>query len=436
MKTMKSRFMFVMIWLVAAACCCAGAAAASEDFALDVDRRLEGMARSWRQGYAPAVRGNTMTLHLPLRPGSAVGAINARLILPDGAGTPFEQAEIEQSVSANRDRSYPLRFTIPLFADRCNGLYACRAEIAGQDDDGKPLKTAFPVSIAIRDGVAEQEVSPLRIVSLLAEEGLKPGAEGTLTLLLRNTSATQEATDIVLSLADSAGQILPRGSDTLRLPRLLPGEEHSLAWPVTVLAGADARPYQVQVRLSYRDFTGTLQEQSEQFTLNVSHTIALHHSAPAFPAVVRQGSVSDYVVTLMNMGDGDLRHVLLTFDVPGFASGQSVLAGEIPRDESRTVKAALTAGYDTLGDVRGNVRVRYEDAYGTQGAVDIPLTAVIEEKPAPAPAQEQAPEQPLAKAPDAAAWLPWALAGALLLGFIAQSIILRRRIRCLEEEGL
>lgn len=412
------------------------AALAQQAFTIDPDHRMQGMGRTWRQGYTPLVKGDTMTLHLPLRSDAAKGQVTARFLVDSEAGSPFVEGEVTARTTAQQG-VYALRFTLPLHPDRQVGVYGCRVEVTGKNAEGQEITEVFPLSITVPGGAPAlpgapvSAHTPLRITQVQAE-GLKPGGTGNLNVTVDNTTATQRVTGLRITMADASGDIVPSGADTLYREQLEPGDTWQAQLPLTVLASAAAKPHPLTLTLRYTDMSGALQEAAERHTVLVQHAIALKAGMPTFPQRVVQQSVNDYAVALMNMGDGTLRHVLLTFEVPGFAQGQSVLVGEIPRDESRTAKAALTASAEVLGEQSGTVRVDYEDEYGTAGSFTIPFSATVDKKPPPPVSPEAVDKEAQPPFP----WLAWGTAGLLLVVLLVYVVVSSRKIRRLEEEGL
>lgn len=410
---------------------CFAAEAALE---LDMDHRQEGMGRSWAQGYAPEEKGNTLSLYYPLKAAQAVGPLRASFKPLELAGSPFQQPVITTNVIPQRGL-YPLRFTIGLHADRLNGLYACQIDIEGKDAKGQAIKQSFPLWVDIKGGQPRQEPRPLVLQDVSLTGPLRPGRQASLQLSLQNRSANLALQGIAVTVSDASGDILPVTSDSLYVDQLLPGQTQQLSMPLLSRGSAAATPHQLRLQLSYLDQKGQPVTFSEQHTLMIDHDIRLEHGAPSFPVRVRQGSLNDFSLNLMNMGDGVLKHVLVTLELPGFAP-QSVLVGEIPMDESRSAKAALAASTEQLGEVTGRALVTYEDAYGTKGSLEVPVSTVLEEKPVVKPDEPQ-PEQ--AKQEPTPLWLevlPWALAGLAVVAVIVQGVALRGKIRRMEEERL
>lgn len=401
-------------------------------FTLDEEYRDDGMKRSYRQGYQATVKNDELTLYYPLRTKGAVGEVRATLEVDNEYQMPFAQKSVRKTFAV-KDGMALIKFTLPLHRSRSKGVYACTLKVEGKDAQGKPLNAAIALPLRIASGTA-QKIPPLvRAIRVAPKEGgLRAGMESVLAITLKNESRTQEARGIAVAVSDAAGEILPAGADKVYVQALAPQQELALDFPIRIVASAQAKPHQVQLQFTYVDMEDAPVTRNEAHTVLIAQQSRLEYSAPVLPMRIQQGMAGDFAIELMNMGDGELRHVLLKFDLPGLAQGQSVLAGTIPRDENRTVKAALYAQADALGEKKGTVHISYEDVYGVPGSLEIPIATTVVEKPKQPPAAADAPAAK--KGP--AAWLAWSIAGALLAGLLAQGVLLRRKIRRLEEQGL
>ena len=62
----------------------------SPAFTIDQRRVLQGMNRSWLQGYEPKISNNVLSLVLPILSDRAEGQIQAELLMPDESISPFK----------------------------------------------------------------------------------------------------------------------------------------------------------------------------------------------------------------------------------------------------------------------------------------------------------------------------------------------------------
>ena len=149
------------------------------EFELDDKAVISGMdGLSWYQGYTPSVRYDSLTLCLPVRSETAVGAITASITLDDPDLMLFRGQPRAVTVYP-RNGVYPVKLTVPLSQKRQNGDYAAIILISGKNESGETITEAFPYVIRIRDGQKNPEaLSPE--LSLSGE--LKVGQECLLTL--------------------------------------------------------------------------------------------------------------------------------------------------------------------------------------------------------------------------------------------------------------
>ena len=405
-------------------------ALAEGDFTLDETAVLNGMGRSWAQGYAPVASGSAMTLYMPLTSARNAGRITVTLRMKDETVSPFKGSMSGQYQLS--DGLYRVALRLELRADRVSGDYAAELLVAGQDEMGNTLSGAFPLVIRVRDGLMPEEDAHPRLTDLTAD--LAVGENGTLTAALTNPSRYAGMTGLLLTVSDPSGDILPAGSDKLPLPDLLPGESATIEAPLTVAPGASVSLHQLQLTLTWSSL-GQPGTWTESFTLPVTQTMRLERGGLTAPSSVLQGNQATVSLPLMNMGRGELRNVLATLVLPGVTEGQSVLVGTIGAGESKDAKITFTPGKTVLGEVSGEVLVTYEDAWGNADKFSLPVSLTVEE-PAPPPVTATLTQEIEKRSPD---WLLPALGGlcgAMLLGLILQGALLGRKIRKLEEDRL
>ena len=305
----------------------------------------------------------------------------------------------------------------------------------GVDAAGNALEARFPLEAVITGGQENGEVPQLLLMDFRAGDGawIEAGEEATLSLTLVNQSATRAVENIAIVFAESTGGLLPARSDTVRVSRLAAGESALVEIPIRAAMDAEPRAHSVEIRAQGAYGAGKDTSVAEKFTVDVRQSVRFAHSEAALPVRVTQGDVSSFTITLMNMGKSPLSNALLTFDVPGLASGGSVLAGDLAPGESKDATANFRVSSDEalVGPVSGTVTLSYEDAYGEYYETSLPLSTTIEKK-APLAAASADEEEEAAPFP----YLPWSLFAAALIALIVLQTLARRRIRALEERGL
>ena len=97
------------------------AQAEDSPFTIDQDRILNGMNRSWLQGYEPSVAQNKWTLVLPILSDQAYGYIEIELIMADETLSPFKPQTMSVKTQRSESGIYAVRLPLELYADRNNG---------------------------------------------------------------------------------------------------------------------------------------------------------------------------------------------------------------------------------------------------------------------------------------------------------------------------
>ena len=133
---------------------------------------------------------------------------------------------------------------------------------------------------------------------------------------------------------------------------------------------------------------------------------------------------------LMNLGRSEIRNAMVAVSLPGIAEGQKVLVGVIPPGETRQAELLLPVSEEAGGDYQGSLTVSGEDSSGSTVAFDLPLNLTVEAADGP-----EAPEPPEDEGehPPLALFLLSALCVLLLAALVVQGVLLRGRIRRLEE---
>lgn len=399
-------------------------------FTVDQEHVYQGMNRSWRQGYEPSVSNNRLTLMLPLQSDQAYGTIETELIVADEALSPFKPQSMKVKTQRSESGVYVVRLPIELYADRTNGDYRCTIRVTGQTQSGEPLSMEMPYVIRIRDGQPSRESMRMRITDVLTE--LKVGENGWVSAVLTNPCQTVAFERPVLKISDQSGEIIPRNADVLYLDDLGPGESVTVTFPLTVLPKASVSHHILEFSLSWLSFGQTV-TQTEHYTVPVTQEMRLEQGGVKMASSVVAGDSLAITLPLMNMGRSELVNVLASVSLPGITDKQSVLVGTIPPGETKNAQIVITPGKNISGDFSGTLNVEATDNDGNSTSLSLPITLTVEQPVTLA--QADAPAQAEKEAP----YLTYGLAGGcalLLILCLIQGVVLRRKIRKLEEDRL
>ena len=397
------------------------------EYEIDQHTKIDGMSRTWYQGYSPSISYHKMTICLPIRAASCVGDITVSLALDDPNVFVLSGQPKEVTVSP-KDGIYPVKLVLPLEQYRRNGDYPTTITIKGTDGNGKEIVETMPYVIRVRDGYDSHETMEPVISDVVGN--LNVGSDGTLSLTITNLTTTQSIMDGEITVTDSTGEILMSGSNRYLIPEILPGKSEVVTIPMTVKGNASISQHTLEVKLSY-SCLGKSAEWKESFTVPVIQAIRLEQGGVQLPTAIA-GELSNMTLPLMNMGKGELQNVLVKLEVDGVLDAQSVLVGTMAAGETKQAKLTYTPNLDSVGTHSGTVAITCEDAYGNAFSQTLDVTLTVDE---PIPEVELQQEEEKEKMSPGTIILI-VLCVAMAAGLIAQGAILTKKIHKLEEERL
>ncbi len=427
---MKRKYLIAVLLTVLFLVPIFGAKAEDFPFTIDQDRILNGMNRSWMQGYEPSVSQNRLTLVLPILSDQAHGSIETELIMADDSISPFKLQTMSVKTQRTEGGVYAVRLPLELYADRNNGDYACTIRITGKTKSGDALSMEMPYTIRIRDGQPSREVMRVQITDMITD--LKVGEDGSVTATLINPCKTVTFEQPVLRISDSSREIIPQGADVLYLDDLRPGESRTITFLMTVRPNASVSHHVLDFSLSWFSL-GQATSQTESYTVPVTQEMRLENGGIKMADSVIAGDSLTITLPLMNMGRADLINVLATLSLPGITDKQSALVGTIMPGETRNAQITLTPGKHIFGDFTGTLHVEATDHDGNPTSFSLPISLTVEEPAIVTQAEAQA--QGKEEIPHLAHGLGGGCA-LLLLICLVQGTVLRRKIRRLEEDRL
>ena len=397
------------------------------EFEIDQHIKIDGMSRTWYQGYAPSISYHKMTICLPIRAASCVGDITVSFALDDPNLFVLSSQPKEVTVSPENG-VYPVKLVLPLEQYRRNGDYPATITIKGTDGNGKEIIETMPYVIRIRDGYGNHETMEPVISNVVGN--LDVGADGSLCLTITNPTTTQSVMDGEITITDSSGEILMSGSNRFVIPEILPGKSEVVTIPMTVKGNASISQHTLEVKLSY-SCLGKAAEWKENFMVPVTQAIRLEQGGVQLPTAIA-GELGNMTLPLMNMGKGELRNVLVKLEAYGVLNAQSVLVGTMAAGETKQAKLTYTPSLDSVGTHSGTVTITCEDAYGNTFSQTLEVTLTVDE---PIPEAELEPEEEKEKMSTGTIVLI-ILCVAMAAGLVIQGAILTKKIHTLEEERL
>ena len=389
---------------------------------IDPHTQMDGMSKTWYQGYTPTIKNHIMTICLPLQVDDCEGAIKASIALDDPNVFLLTGQPREVTVS-KKNGVYPVKLTLALERYRRNGDYPATITIK----DGNGTVATMPYIIRIRDGYNSHETMEPTIG---VTGDLNVGSEGSLSLTITNPTTTQSIMDGKITVTDASGEILMSGSNRVQVNEILPGKTETVTIPMTVKGNASISQHTLEVKLTYK-VLGKDAEWKESFTVPVTQAIRLEQGGVQMPTAIA-GELSNMTLPLMNMGKGDLQNVLVKLEMDGVLDAQSVLVGTLAPGETKQAKLTFTPRLNSVGTHSGLVTITCEDAYGNAFSQTLEVSLTVDEPLPEVDPQQEEEEEKLS----AGTIVLILLCVALAAGLVAQGMILTRKIHNLEEERL
>ena len=397
------------------------------EFGIDQHSTIDGMSRSWYQGYEPAISYHTMTICLPIRAESYTGDITVSIALDDP--NVFLLASEPKTVTVSpKDGIYPAKLSLTLERYRRNGDFPATITVKGTDEAGKEIVETIPYVIRIRDGYGSHETMEPVISDVVGN--LDVGSDGSLTLTITNPTTTQSIIDGEITVKDSSGDILMSGSNRFVIPEILPGKCETVTIPMIVKGNATISAHTLEIKFSYK-VLGKDAEWTESFTIPVTQAIRLEQGGVQLPTAIA-GELGNMTLPLMNMGKGELQNVLVKLEMDGVLDAQSVLVGTMAAGSTTQAKLTFTPKLNSVGTHSGTVTITCEDAYGNAFTQTLDVNLTVDE---PIPEVELQQEEEKEKMSTGTIVLI-ILCVVLAVGLVVQGAILTKKIHKLEEERL
>ena len=401
-------------------------------FTVDETAALQGMDRSYIQGYTPGVNGNRWTMILPVRSELAAGNITAELVTPETCNTFFRTRQITCQAWEEENDVWGVRFNVPVFADVRNADYDCVIRVTGQDAQGNALNAEFPYTIRVRGNTENAEKVRMDITGVEGE--LSVGENGEIRIGLTNPCAAADFENIEIKVSDASGTILPSSAETLQAGDLAKGESMTAVYPVIVTEKAAVTPHVLKIDLSWTAL-GQQAAVSASYTVPVHQEIRLEQGGIRMPSVATAGDAVSVTLPLMNMGKADVVNVMATISVPGIAERQSVLVGTIQPGETKQAQLLLSTTRETAGDYSGTLRVECTDQDGNEASFELPVSLTVKAPEKTAAADGETKETKEEKTSPEVIGLAGGC-GFLAILLLIQGILLRKKVHRLEEEKL
>lgn len=259
----------------------------------------------------------------------------------------------------------------------------------------KEEKTEEPEKIP---EITEDVSQPRLMVTSYSVEGdfLTPENVGVISISLKNTHNSKSVKNIKLSLSEELDEICPEGLGTKYVSNISAGSTYTWSVNVETVHNAIVGVHKMNFICEYEDKNGTPYSENATLRVEVRQPVKLTFDGANLPVKVVQEDTVTLNINLMNTGKSTLYNCKVEYDIEGLQSGGSSFAGEIPVSESKTATANLRVDSEKTGNVKGTIKITYEDAFGKTYEQTAEVKTLIEKKVIKAEkTEEEEPKNPL-----------------------------------------
>ncbi len=230
--------------------------------------------------------------------------------------------------------------------------------------------------------VQEDNSQPRLMVTgyVVENDYLTPEKEGKITVTLQNMHPSKTVKNIKLSIGDETDEIRPDGMGTKYVSSIGAGKVYSWEIGVSVIHSATVGEHKLSFTCEYEDNMGSGYSANDTLRVQVRQPAKLDYDGAKLPVKVVQEDTVTLNINLMNTGKSTLYNCKVEYDIEGLESGGSSFAGEIPVGESKTATANLRVDSDKTGNVKGTIKITYEDAFGKTYEKEQEVKTLIEKK--------------------------------------------------------
>ncbi len=246
--------------------------------------------------------------------------------------------------------------------------------------------------------VQEDNSQPRLMVTnyVVENDYLTPEKEGKITVTLQNMHPSKAVKNIKLSIGDETDEIRPDGMGTKYVSSIGAGKIYSWEIGVSVIHSATVGEHKLNFSCEYEDKFGSGYSANDTLRVQIRQPAKLDYDGAKLPVKVVQEDTVTLNINLMNTGKATLYNCKVEYNIDGLESGGSSFAGEIPVGESKTATANLRVDSEKTGDVKGVIKITYEDAFGKIYEKEQEVKTLIEKKVIKADKkEEEEPKNPL-----------------------------------------
>ncbi len=291
-------------------------------------------------------------------------------------------------------------FSIPLLSTKYNGTYP--VSITMTDSNGNVDTFSFNVKITngtnpptptptpkVESTSTRPRPEPKLIVQnyTVSKDKIMAGDEFEIDITLLNTQDRYHTYNILLTYVGESVEVLPSGeSNAIYIDEIEDEETHNVSLKLKARQDAEAKPYKINITMTYENSGRTAYTVSETIVVEVTQPIRIEHDEVVLAKAVNAGDSIPLSMQIINKGKSTLYNVQATLEMDGAIPDASAYIGNMEAGTSEMAEIYVFFGTldmnsdseEKYGFTEGKITLVYEDEYGKEFSEEIPLSTSIE----------------------------------------------------------
>lgn len=366
-------------------------------FAIDNQIVYSGMNKSYARGYVPKVESGEVILILPLLAKHPLSKkrVTASVSFGESENLPFVRQNYNKVIrfgyhqtgkKGEKAGCYLVHFRLKRKKLYYNGSYPVTISVSATDASGTEINQDFTVYVTLTggkemdEGVAgegssadnQAQFAPkVRITSCqFSENTILCGQEFTAKLTLLNTSKTDSAKNMLVTIVPGENMELPENTGSSYVEILESGKTCTLSVRLRVKAEAPCGQYDIGVNMDYADPKGNACTREETVKISAQQQVQMEIAPIRMPREIQMGDTVELQTQAMNLGKGKLYNVRAVLEADGLAASGLAFIGDMEAGTSMSGSMELTAeglsGDSLYGTTQGKITFYYEDELGNE----------------------------------------------------------------------
>ena len=341
--------------------------------------------------------GDKVTVRIPLVAKASVSSVTISPVITTSLDTfPFVISNVDYTLSypgpVNAGQIIMFEYTFTLSKKVTAGVKQIDFAINATGGSWDPVGTTYTDKVSIfltvvkgataTDGTGTPPAvsTPKLIVQSysFSTDKLYAGETFDVTIVLRNTSETENIQNLQIHIEDATNTVLPAsaGSNTLYVAKIGKGETHTETISLQSTPGAEAKAYTMSLEMDYEAAsTKTAYKASETIAVPILQKIRVKADNPIVYDEAWVGSPCAMYIAFYNLGKSTVYNCTISVEGEGITMEEGYFGGNVA--SGSTINADFTIIPSVAGDISANVVIAYEDVYGEAYELKMPVSLYV-----------------------------------------------------------